>query len=891
MTFRFNFKYYLLPFILFFSFANLAEQRVEIEDKNNPQAYIDYAKSIQRTNPRVAHKVLDEASTLAKAQNKPELVGRALLEHAQTAKLNKNYLSAQQYLIRAEAMSNTLEDDELLVDIYTNMSSIQRYQENYDKSMDYVQKGLVLARESHEPHLIFKALQIKGALLEKMKRYEDSLEAYLLAQRYMSGVTHEQRVRLLRDTADAYNRLNEYDSAISYYGKAIKEIEGNNDIKELPRTLVELSKTHSKNGNFSKAIENGKRALSIAREYQQQTHILKSLVVLSIIYRKISSYEDSISNGLEALAIYQNNKDYDGIAASSNALGLTYSHLNQNDSAKAYFINVLELPTKEINAKYRAAALRDLGKLYFSDNQQQKAIKLSRESHHIYEKIGSRNGVATVQKNLGYFNFMLGNVQDAHNSYDASISLFHKLHDVWNEADSMAQLAIVLIEKDISKSITLANKSLTLAKEIGAKSVSETAYQALVLVEEKRGNYKKALFYARQKESIINEIKTDAINKRSAEMYIILDVEKKEKAFEILKRQKEVISLELDNKQAKLTLLEKEKRITELQKQNTLIIASVSIVAVMFALLIIGRVYFNMNYRFIVIVIIVLLALLYSVNSNSKDIIKITNGQSSLDIRPKYTRAILTEALKQSEAKYGAYEIQIVKEMMSNDVKRWEVYDGKNINLTMAMTSPDWEYLTIPIRIPIRRGVGSYRLLAINKHNQYKFSKKTTYEELKLLKVGLQKQWIMNDLFEEEGFDIIESSSYDATFRMLNKQRFDFIPRGIHEIYDELSLRENELTNLMVEPNLVLYLPQPFYIFVSPKHPEIAERIEFGLEKMVKEGLLQAMFEQHYSASIKKANLSNRKVINLGNKYLTKKTPIERKELWLKFDFIENKPR
>ena len=53
---------------------------------------------------------------------------------------------------------------------------------------------------------------------------------------------------------------------------------------------------------------------------------------------------------------------------------------------------------------------------------------------------------------------------------------------------------------------------------------------------------------------------------------------------------------------------------------------------------------------------------------------------------------------------------------------------------------------------------------------------------------------------------------------------------------------------------------------------------------MIANGTLQKMFNEHYAGFIKKANLANRTIINIGNKYLTKKTPFDRKELWVKFD-------
>lgn len=873
-------------FIIACLFITTTPQALTAEEfsPENAVKLIEYAISKQKNDPDTANNALEQAYYLANKQKNNLLIAKVRLEQAQTAKLQKDYFLAQQYLHKAEQLLPIVNDNGLAVQILTNMSSIQRYLKNFDSSMDYVQKALAIAKENQEPALIFKSLNIKGTLLKRMKRKEDSLSTYLSAQRYIANVNDEEKVRLFRDIAYSYNKLNEHESAIRYYNKALKTLTSTNNTKSLPKTLIELSKTQNKISLYANALENINLSLSIAREFKDEKYILKSLVVLSIIYRKLSSYEEALVYGLEALEIYQRKQDLNGIAAASNSIGLIYTHLNQKNNAKSYFEAVIKLPKQKIQAKYRAAALRDLGLLVFVNEKNKLGLNLSNDAFAIYEKLGDKKGVATVQKNMGYIYHQMGNLTEAMNSYNSAIHSFKNVNDLWDEAQTKAQLSLIMLENDIDKAIKLANESLKQASDIGAKSIEVEAYTSLILAEEKRGYYKKALAYAKHKEALINDIKTDSLNKRLAEMHIILDVEKKEKALEILKREKEVISLELNNKKNILSLLEKEKTINELKNQNTFIILCITATVVILCLFIIGRRYFNMQYRFILTTIAIVALLLFSLKASSADIIKLTQAQSNLDVRPHYTHAILKEALEISSAKYGDYEIRVLNHSLNNLEQIMEVHEGEYINLTMAMTSPDWEYLAIPIRIPLRRGVSNYRLLAINKHNQDNFKNINTVDDLKALTVGLKTEWISNGIMEEQGFKIVESLSYDGVFRMLDKMRFDFVPRSIHEAFEEIELRKGELKNIMIEPNLALYIPQPYYIFVSPKYPRIAERIEYGLEKMIAAGILQKLFDEHYGGFIKRANLADRKIIHMGNKFLTQKTPVERKELWLIFD-------
>ncbi|TYK65152.1 tetratricopeptide repeat protein [Colwellia echini] len=595
-----------------------AANSAALEATESAPRYIEYGVSIQKTNPDAAKKVLQTAFDLAKKQNDKSLMAKAILEQAQIEKLQNNYLDAQQFLLKAEAISHSLDNSSsynnlLLVDIFTNMATVQRILKDYEKSMAYVEKGLAIAQASLEQQLIFKSLQIKGTLLQTMKRYDDSVATYLLAEEYMSDASVDDKIRLLRNIANGYNKVNEYQLGIEYYEKAVELLIENNDTKAISFTLLDIAKTQAKIGGYGQAIDSGKRALSIAREHKIEDVIVESLVVLSIVYRKISSYENALLYGLEALALYEKNKDFNGIAASSNSIGLVYFYLNQSDNAQSYFKRVLNIPVDNIESKYRAAALRDLAKLLFAENKHDTAIELSNEAYAIYEQSGNRKGEAGVLTSIASFYYQMGKLPQSINAYNTSIAILQKLKDVWNEAASKAQLSIVLVNIDLDKSISLAQESLMLAANIGAKSVSEEAYTTLILAEETRGNYKKALEYAKQKEALVNEIKTDAINKRSAEMFIILDVEKKERAIEILKQEKAFITLELDNQDTKTRLKAQDSIIKELNAKITNIIIGVIVLTLLFVV----RIYFNLNIHYFILISLVASLILYSVSAYS----------------------------------------------------------------------------------------------------------------------------------------------------------------------------------------------------------------------------------------------------------------------------------
>lgn len=270
------------------------------------------------------------------------------------------------------------------------------------------------------------------------------------------------------------------------------------------------------------------------------------------------------------------------------------------------------------------------------------------------------------------------------------------------------------------------------------------------------------------------------------------------------------------------------------------------------------------------------------------DIIKLNSGHAASDQRHLYNWEVIEAALVASQNKYGAHKIKITGSAIPNHQRLKALVQGRFLNVAMHLTNQEWEDTAIPIRVPIRRGIFSYRLLMINKDKEQTFKSISTVEHLKYMRVGVRKSWTTRIILEHLNFNIVDAYSYDAVFGMLDKGRFDYVPRGINEIFGELEYRKSELTNIMIEPDIALYIPSPYYIFVSPKTPRLAARLEYGLNEMIKSGQLQDIFFKHYGDFIKQAQIHNKRIIQIGNPVLPKETPLENKSLWYDFNVPKN---
>lgn len=278
--------------------------------------------------------------------------------------------------------------------------------------------------------------------------------------------------------------------------------------------------------------------------------------------------------------------------------------------------------------------------------------------------------------------------------------------------------------------------------------------------------------------------------------------------------------------------------------------------------------------------ITLLLLLTLAVNIFADDVIRLAPGQSQNDHRHRYPHLILKAALDATIETHGNYTIEYAKISMTRNRALFELKEGGMINVHEAPTRKEWEVAVIPIYIPIRKGLLGYRLFLIDERKQELFDTLKTVEELKKLRAGLGSQWSTTIVMKAGKFATVTSPTYEGLFGMLMLDRFDYFPRGINEIFNELKTHKDVYPKLIIEPTKSLYFVTPTYLFVSPANPELAKRIEAGLLTIIENGIFDELFLKEHGASIEQADLSNRQILTIENSQLSEKTPLSVQKFW-----------
>ncbi|REL35207.1 hypothetical protein DXX92_07450 [Thalassotalea euphylliae] len=236
----------------------------------------------------------------------------------------------------------------------------------------------------------------------------------------------------------------------------------------------------------------------------------------------------------------------------------------------------------------------------------------------------------------------------------------------------------------------------------------------------------------------------------------------------------------------------------------------------------------------------------------------------------KYYRELLALALNKSSPRFGPYQLNGV-DAGKTQTNMIELIKHRHIvNVAWTMTSKARERELLPIRVPLFKGLGGCRIFLIRQGEQDRFSQITKVSDLQNLLAGQGADWPDTSILKANNFNVITAKQHNSLFSMLTKQRFDYFPRALHEAYSEAA-RFPELT---VEQSSLLYYPAPFFFFVSKEDKRLAERIEYGLNRMMADGSFEQFFNQNpYSKSVRaKANINNRRIYTLKNPLLTAQT-------------------
>jgi hypothetical protein len=185
----------------------------------------------------------------------------------------------------------------------------------------------------------------------------------------------------------------------------------------------------------------------------------------------------------------------------------------------------------------------------------------------------------------------------------------------------------------------------------------------------------------------------------------------------------------------------------------------------------------------------------------------------------------------------------------------------------------------LPIRIPILKGLNGWRLPLINKNQKELFLSIDSMAKFRKLIPGQYYSWSDTKVLESNDINVAKGSDYEGLFHMLDRGRIDYFPLSVLEIFDEFEPRKH--LNIIIDVNTLIHYPTAYYFYVGKNNQMLANDISVGLEKAIADGSFDDIFLKYHGDVINGILNIKRKVFSLDNPFLSDKTPLSRKKLWI----------
>lgn len=229
-----------------------------------------------------------------------------------------------------------------------------------------------------------------------------------------------------------------------------------------------------------------------------------------------------------------------------------------------------------------------------------------------------------------------------------------------------------------------------------------------------------------------------------------------------------------------------------------------------------------------------------------------------------YADQLLALALQLSTDRYGPY--RLVRQHEETVIRRQLLeLDSGHLSVAVAMPTPEWLDSALPVRVPVMRGLASFRFFLGRQSELPAYESVRTLDDLRALTIGQGPGWSTAPLLEANGFKVVYGGAHPTLIPMLHSGRFQLLMRSVYEVQPELRAQVDVHPDLVVVDHFAVFTYMPMYFFVAKHQPVLARRLEYGLKKAYANGQLDRLFNRYFGDSLKLLKNTRMKFLYLPN--------------------------
>jgi tetratricopeptide (TPR) repeat protein len=286
-------------------------------------------------------------------------------------------------------------------------------------------------------------------------------------------------------------------NALKFVQKFHNKVQLKKDNRNIGLAVMLYGQYYFYTSEIQKADSCFARAYIFFEKIVDQKQMAKAKVASANVLYVNGKYKESIDVFLNSIELFRKAHDTLNMANLYNNVGSVFLQLKHYEKAKIYYEKAAFMYKHTTDLNGQSLVLRKLAKIYFEDDQFEKAIKFNLEAKAICVKDNDSLGIGNCYVNLGTIDF------EWKKDYGSALQKFILAEQIFKNigAECEAPFATHYIGL-----IYFNTKKYTLAKEFLLKSLHQLkkceyyyklpdTYKTLAYTEKELGNYEKAFDY------------------------------------------------------------------------------------------------------------------------------------------------------------------------------------------------------------------------------------------------------------------------------------------------------------------------------------------------------------------------------------------------------------
>jgi len=361
-----------------------------------------------------------------------------------------------------------------------------------------------------------------------------------------------------------YSWQGKYDQSYIYLTRALQISVQTGDTALEKAILDRLALTYTFLGNYPEAINCIDKSIKLAEATGNQYEVAKAEVNFGMIYKHQGNFTKALEIFIRAQPIIkQNEKNENMLIAVDNCIGGIYFHKKDYTESLRYLNSALATSRKLGVMPRVAENLAMIGLVYRGQHRYSEALQNEFQALNIYSEIGDKEGIATTGIEIGDTYKAIGEMQKALESYTKSLNICDEISDNESKAISLYDIGDIMIQQaaysdpvtagiKYDKATASLKESLDMSLLMDQKEQIMNIYKSLFLIDSAKGDFNNALknykLYTQYKDSLLTIESTNQVERLQYQF----DREQKKNEINLLTRENEIKSLEVQNQKAAL---------------------------------------------------------------------------------------------------------------------------------------------------------------------------------------------------------------------------------------------------------------------------------------------------------------------------------------------------